>query len=99
MVYDKPIIIEKINTQEDWEIYANVHARVNKTKGNERSNAGAQRFQATLTFEIRYSRQLEQVRSNTQIYRLKYRNETYNIIDYDDYMENHQTIKLTGAQI
>ncbi len=99
MVYDKPIIIEKINKQEDWDFYAKAHARINKTKGSERSDAGAQRFQATLTFEARYSKQLEQIRSNTQIYRLKYRNETYNIIDYDDYMENHQTIKLTGVLI
>ena len=96
MTYDKPVTVEKMNEDEQWEVFTNIHCRINKTKGGESSNAGAQRFQATLTFEARYSKQLEQIRSNTQIYRLKYRNETYNIVDYDDFFERHQTIKLTG---
>lgn len=99
MTYDKPVTIEKINEDEQWEPFANIHCRINKTKGSESTNAGAQRFQATLTFEARYSKPLEQIRSNTQIYRLKYRNETYNIVDYDDFLERHQTIKLTGVLI
>lgn len=99
MTYDKPVTIEKITEDEQWEPFANIHCRINKTKGVESSNAGAQRFQATLTFEARYSKPLEQIRSNTQIYRLKYRNETYNIVDYDDFLEKHRTIKLTGVLI
>lgn len=99
MTYDKPVAIEKINEGEQWEPFANIHCRINKTKGSESANAGAQRFQATLTFEARYSKPLEQIRSNTQIYRLKYRNETYNIVDHDDFLERHQTIKLTGVLI
>ena len=96
MTYDKPVTVEKMNEDEQWETFTNIHCRINKTKGGESSSAGAQRFQATLTFEARYSKQLEQIRSNTQIYRLKYRSETYNIVDYDDFLERHQTIKLTG---
>lgn len=99
MTYDKLVTIEKINEDEQWKPFANIHCRINKTKGGESSSAGAQRFQATLTFEARYSKQLEQIRSNTQNYRLKYRNEVYNIVDYDDFIERHQTIKLTGVLI
>lgn len=100
MVYDKPITIEQMDAKtEQWSEYATAHARVNKTKGNEYSNAGAERYQATLTFELRYSKKLEAIRSNTQLYRLIYRGGVYNIIDYDDFMEKHRTIKLTGVLI
>lgn len=99
MTYDKPVAVEKLNEDEQWEAFTNIHFRINKTRGGESSNAGAERFQATLTFEVRYSKPLEQIRSNTQIYRLKYRNEIYNIIDYDDFLEKHRTIKLTGELI
>ena len=44
MVYDKPIIIQKINEDtEDWEDLFDkpLHARVNKSGGSEYLNAGA----------------------------------------------------------
>jgi SPP1 family predicted phage head-tail adaptor len=100
MRFDKPIKIEKQdNKSEKWEDFANCHARVNKTGGSEYVNAGAVRSRNTLTFEIRYSRQLEDIRLNTQIYRIYYRGAYYNIIDYDDYLEKHSTIKLIGESL
>ena len=98
MVYDKRIVIEKMDEKsEKWSEFAVIHARVNKTGGNEYLNAGAVKSQNTLTFEVRYDRRLEKIRLNTQVFRIIYRGARYNITDYDDYLEKHQTIKLLGV--
>lgn len=98
MVYDKGITIEKKDKSSGkWGNFATLHARVNKTGGNEYLNAGAVRSQSTLTFEVRYSPKVEEIRSNTQLFRVFYRNNYYNVVDYDDYMEKHQSIKLLGV--
>lgn len=98
MVYDKPIIIEKVNEQsEKYSEFARVHARVNKTGDNAYQKAGAERSQNTLTFEVRYAPNLEDIRLATSLYRLWYRGHRYKITDYDDYLEKHQTIKLVGV--
>lgn len=98
MVYDKRIVIEKMDEKsEKWSKFAVIHARINKTGGNEYLNAGAVKSQNTLTFEVRYDRRLEKIRLNTQIFRIFYRGAWYNITDYDDYLEKHQTIKLLGV--
>lgn len=98
MTYDKPIIIEKmdINTEE-YSVFAKLHAYVNKTGDSAYQKAGSERSQNTLTFEVRYARFLEDIRLDTQIYRLFYRGHRYKIIDYDDYLEKHQNIKLIGV--
>lgn len=98
MTYDKPIIIEKKDKSTGkWGEFVRLHARINKTGANEYLNAGAVRSQNTLTFEVRYCQKLEEIRLNTQLYRLFYRNGRYNIVDYDDYLEKHQNIKLVGV--
>lgn len=98
MVYGNSIIIEKKDKSSGkWGDFATLHARVNKTGGNEYLNAGAVRSQSTLTFEVRYSPKVEEIRSNTQLFRVFYRNNYYNVVDYDDYMEKHQSIKLLGV--
>lgn len=98
MVYDKGIIIEKKDKSSGkWGKFAGLHARINKTGGNEYLNAGAVRSQSTLTFEVRYSPKIEEIRGNTQLFRVFYRGNNYNIVDYDDYMEKHQSIKLLGV--
>lgn len=98
MVYDKPITIEKIDEKtEKYSEFAKLHARVNKTGDTAYQKAGSERSQNTLTFEVRYTQFLEEIRLNVQIYRLFYRGSRYKIIDYDDYLEKHQTIKLIGV--
>ena len=98
MRFDKPIIIEKKDeTTEKWGEFVRLHARVNKSGNSEYLNAGAIRSQNTLSFEVRYTNLLEDIRLNTQIYRIIYRDYPYNVTDYDDYLEKHQTIKLLGV--
>lgn len=98
MVYDKPIIIQKINEDtEIWEDLFTLHARVNKSGGSEYLNAGANQSRSSRVFEIRYFKDLEDIDENRGIYRIVYRDRFYNITDYDDYLEQHKTIKLSGV--
>lgn len=98
MVYDKPIIIQKVDTAtREWSDLYKPHARVNKTGGSEYLNAGANQSKSTRVFEIRYFKDLEDIDENRGIYRIIYRGRTYNITDYDDYLEEHKTVKLLGV--
>lgn len=97
MMYDKPIIIQiQDSNAETWEDVWKLHARVNKTGGGQSLSAGADQYKATLTFDVRYFSALEELRYNPQPYRILYRGHTFKLVDYDDYMEQHQTIKLVG---
>lgn len=98
MVFDKPIIIQKIDEiSEKWENYYALHARVNKTNGSEYLNAGANQSKSTRVFEVRYFKDLEKIDDSRGTYRIIYRGRTYNITDYDDYLEQHKTVKLLGV--
>lgn len=98
MVYDKPITIQRINEDtEKWEDLYSLHARVNKSNGSEYLGAGANQSKSNRVFEVRYFKDLEDIDDNRGIYRLVYRGKLYNITDYDDYLEQHKTIKLLGV--
>lgn len=98
-IYDRPIVIQAIDPKtEEWADKFRVHARINKARGNnEYLNAGAVQAKETLTFEVRYFAALEELRRDTQSFRIVYMDQPYNITDYDDYMMNHKTVKLLGA--
>ena len=98
MVYDKPIIIQKINEDtEKWEDLYRVHARINKSSGSESLGAGAIRSKSNLMFEVRYFKDLEAIDDSRGLYRIVYRGRLFNITDYDDYLEQHKTVKLLGV--
>ena len=98
-VYDRPIIIQKLDeATEDWLDVYNVHANINKAKSDsEYLNAGAIQGKRTLTFEVRYFKDLEDISFNLQSYRVLYMGVAYNITDYDDYMLRHKSVKLLGV--
>lgn len=97
MTFDKPIKIQKMDlSTEEWSDVYSLHARVNKTQGSETTSSGATQSKATRTFEVRYFKALEDIALSTQIYRIEYRGHVYNIVDYDDYMESHQTVKFVA---
>lgn len=94
-----PLTIQRMDPNtEEWSDYLHLHAmQVNKTGGGESHGAGAEQYHPRLTFRLRYTKTLEEaVRDNTQLHRIVYRGRTYNIQDYDDYMERHQTVNLVG---
>lgn len=98
MTYDKPITIQTIDeVTETWTDLWSLHARVNKTTGSEFVEGGAIQSQATKTFELRYFTGLENVDYNRGLYRIIYRGQTFNIVDYDDYMESHQVVKIKAV--
>ena len=90
MRYDKPITIQVQDEQTElWsDLFPNpLHARVNKTGGGSAFNAGADQYNLSLTFELRYVKALEDI---------NYRGHTFKVVDYDDYQEQHLTVKLVG---
>lgn len=98
MVFDKPIVIQKWNEDtEDFEDLFSLHSRINKSGGSEYLNAGANQSKSNKVFEVRYFPDLEPIDSDRGSYRILYRGRYYNITDYDDYLERHQTVKLLGV--
>ncbi len=98
MTYDKPVALQRQNeTTEKWETIMCFHAKVNKTGGSQTFAADAEQFHARLNFDFRYCEALEEVRYQPQIYRLLYRNHQFQIIDYDDYQEQHRTVRIVGV--
>ena len=82
---------------EEWTDQWRLHAlKVNKSGGGQTLAAGADQYRATLTFEVRYFRALESLRYNPQPFRIVYQGHTFKLVDYDDFMERHQTVKLVG---
>ena len=99
MRFDKLVIIQKQNTDtEHWENIGDrpFHAQVNKSGGSQNFAAGADQFPARLNFNFRYCHMLEKIRYQPEIYRIIYRGHTFQIIDYDDYMEQHRTVRMVG---
>lgn len=83
---------------EKWVDLLHLHAlKVNKTGGGETSSAGAEQFRPRLTFEVRWQPALENVIYSPQVHRILYRGRTYDIQDYDDFMEEHRTVRLVGV--
>ena len=98
MVYDKPIIIQtRDEDTETWIDKFTLHARVNKSGGSEYLSAGAVQSRSNRVFEVRYFPEIEDIDDNRDMYRILYRDRTYNITDYDDYLEQHKTVKLLGV--
>lgn len=102
MIMKHVIDIEKRDEEtEEWKtILSGVHCNVNKNtrkKGYETVSGGAIRIKRSLTFEVRYSKPIRQIAHNTQLYRIIYQGQTYDIIDYDDFEERHKFVQLSGA--
>ena len=101
MRYDKPIMLIKYNAKtREWADLQLLHARVNKTGGNEYLSSGAFQSTATKTFEVRYNSLIRDVELNCQLYRVRYPavgGDEYNIEDYDDFQDRHLSVKLMGV--
>ncbi len=94
-----PFTIQRQDPEtEDWAELLHLHAlQVNKAGGGETFTAGAEQYKPRLTFEVRYCKALEDVVYSPQEHRIVYRGRTYNIQDYDDFMEQHRTVRLVGV--
>ena len=93
-----PVVIQKMDPEtEEWRDHLKLHAiQVNRSGGSETFNAGREQFHPRLTFDLRWCRALEVLRWDTQHHRIVYQGHALNIVDYDDYMEQHLTVRLVG---
>lgn len=101
MIYKRPIAIEKLNLEtEKWEDYLPlVHSNVNKSKGDsEYLNAGALQNKSEKVFKVRYNPMLKAIDGNTQLFRIIFDGQIYNIVGYDDFEERHQEVRLLGVR-
>lgn len=96
MTIDKPITVQIRDDDGKWSDLWKLHARVNKSGGGQVLNAGADQYKATLSFDVRYFQALEDMRYNPQPYRIIYRGHFFKLVDWDDYMEQHRTVRLVG---
>lgn len=97
MAYNPFTIQVQDENTEQWVDHLHLHAlKVNKTGGGQTFTAGADQYRASLTFEVRWCKQLEALHYSTQTFRIVYRGHTFKVVDYDDYMEQHQKVKLVG---
>ena len=97
MAYNPFTIQVQDENTEQWVDSLHLHAlQVNKTGGGSSFSAGADQYRVSLTFEVRWCEKLEQLRYSTQPFRIVYRGHTFKVKDYDDFMEQHQKVKLVG---
>ena len=93
MILNQKITIQKLNDDEVYQDYYKCHAQVNKTGGNEYLIAATVSTKNKFTFIVRY------LQFDTQTYRLVFNGIVFNIIDADDFMQRHKTIKIIGESI
>lgn len=93
-----PLTIQRIDPDtEEWTDLQKFHAiQVNRSGGGEAYSAGREQFRPRLTFDLRWCKAMEALRWDTQNHRIIYQGQQFNIVDYDDYMERHLTVRLTG---
>ena len=100
MTFDKPIIIQVQDpVTEEWSdaFDRRLLAKVNKTGGGTSFNAGAEQYHVSLTFEVRYLKKLEDIALGVQPFRIVYGGRTFKVTDYDDFKQQHRTVKLVGV--
>lgn len=99
MTLNQKIQIQKLNDDDSYSDYYSCHAQVNKTGGNEYLIAGAVSPKNKFTFIVRYCEELKNLQFDTQTYRIVFNGIIFNILDADDFMQRHKTIKIIGESI
>lgn len=97
MVFDKPVTLQRRNSRtEKWEDAGMLHASINHKTGKEKMTGGGTYQLNAKTFKVRWSPLISEIDGDTQSFRLIYRGKAYDITDYDDFMEQHRAVTLTG---
>lgn len=93
-----PLTIQRQDPDtEQWTDWLTLHAiQVNRAGGGEAYSAAREQFRPRLTFDLRWCKALSDMRWSTQPHRIVYQGHPLNIVDYDDYMEQHLSVRLTG---
>lgn len=100
MTLNNKIKIQKlVDDTEQYQDYYECHAEVNKTGGKEYLVAGAVSTKNTFTFKVRYCKELYNLQFDTQSYRIIFNDTIFNIIDADDFKQQHKILKIIGESI
>ena len=93
-----PVTIQRMDPDtEEWTDLLHLHAtKVNQAGSSETFAAGRERYSPRLNFDFNWCKALEALRWDTQNHRIVYRGQLFNITDYDDYMEEHRSVRLEG---
>ena len=91
------IELQKLDSANRWSSVGRYHAAVNKSTGKEYLSAGAVQSQLQLVFSLRFCSEISAIRLNTQLYRILYNGGIYKVSDYDDYKEQHHSVRLLGV--
>lgn len=95
----KPILIQKLNDDEEWKDVGPAHAMVNKASGNGKTylSSGSEQSSGRKVFKVRYAKILEEIQFNLQSYRIISDEYIYMLEDYDDFQDEHIWIHLLGV--
>ena len=96
MVRNHIIELQKLENNQ-WNTVGKLHAGVNKSDGKEYLDGGAMQSQLQMVFDVRYCALIRDIRLNTQCYRILYDGGIYKVADYDDYKEQHRSVRLLGV--
>lgn len=100
MKLNQVVQIQKFNENTNqYQNYYTCHAQVNKTGGNEYLVAGTVSTKNKFSFIVRYCSELKDLQFNTQSYRIIFNGIIFNILDADDFKQQHKTIKIIGESI
>lgn len=97
MKLDRPIVVQRLDDEEEWADWRRAHASVNKTIGSTSVDAGSMRTNRTLTFKVRWAPWCAEVAVETQRYRILYEGHPYAVEDTDDFMEGHRLFSMEGV--
>jgi hypothetical protein len=94
-----PVTLQRLDP--DSEEYVDVHrlhaVQVNHKAGTETFDSAAGQYHVSLTFRFAWTKIIEQVRFAPQRYRLVFNGQTFAVAGYDDYMESHLYVVITGV--
>lgn len=95
------ITFEKMDVDtEEWSEYYKCFAKSNPSGGNKYFMGNVEQSNSDTTFTVRYCNVLKDIYLNTQIYRIKFENGTFDVKAADDYMFLHKylNIKTVGKE-
>ncbi len=95
MAIGDPVEIQKLDDDNELSTYMKTHAlKINKTRSSEFFEVGGEQVYAYITFFVRWHKLLSPIEFNMPDFRLLWHNQMFDIVGYDDYMEQHRIIEL-----
>ena len=93
-----PVVIQRQSDDGEWGDYLKTYLlQANKTRSKEYAAAGGEQNEARVTFRMRWVPPLSDVEFDMPRYRIVWRDRTYDVRGYDDFMYQHRKVDLVGV--